>query len=339
MKLFLSSLANLFKGDMKRHNPAAAAPGAGKRLTRAEFLRIYESMPERARAQLFSSLDYAQKGRLLELLSLPPRAEPGLPESPPEWRAEDFLPEKDERKIERLRHVQDVKAVRAQFAALSRFTPAAVAAVVETETAALVAVVLLQLEQKFASQVLKAMPELMRGEIVKAMAAERRISGEALVALGKKIGKKLESLTVQEIEKNDGIRHINEILKLMGADEAQRITRQVQESDAQLAVQLETTRYAFEDLVALSARDFRALFSAIPDEQLWARALKATDQTQRKQLLGKLPVRRAGMIAGAMAEIRTTRLESIDKARNQILRTALTLAANHKISFAGNGLH
>jgi flagellar motor switch protein FliG len=72
---------------------------------------------------------------------------------------------------------------------------------------------------------------------------------------------------------------------------------------------------------------------------LWARALKATDQTLRKQLLSKLPVRRAGMIAGAMAEIRTTRLDSIEKARQQILKTALSLAAKHKISFAGKGIH
>lgn len=339
MKLFLSSLANIFKGDKKRHNTSTDLPDMGKQLTRADFMRIYDSMPERARAQLFASLDYAQKGRLLDMLAGPQPPAAPEPASEPDWQAEDFLPEKDERKIERLRHVREVKEVRAQFAEFARFSPAAVAEALGTETAALVAVVLLQLDHKFASRVLKALPELMRGEVVKAMASERRISGEALVALGKKIFQKIENMPEPESAKNDGIRHINEILKLMGADEAQRITRQVQESDADLADQLETTRYAFEDLVALSARDFRALFSEIPDEQLWARALKATDQMQRKQLLSKLPVKRAGMIAGAMSEIRTTRLESIDKARNQILKTALSLAAKHKISFAGNGLH
>jgi flagellar motor switch protein FliG len=339
MKLFLSSLAGIFKGDKKRHNTASDLPAMGKQLTRSEFMRIYEAMPERARAQLFASLDYEQKGRLLEMLSAPQLAEKPQPADEPQWRAEDFLPEKDERKIEKLRHVREVKEVRAQFAEFTRFSPAVVAEALREETPALVAVVLLQLDHKFASRVLKALPQLMRGEVVKAMASERRISGEALVALGKKIFKKIQSMPEPESSREDGIRHINEILKLMGADEAQRITRQVQESDAELANKLETTRYTFEDLVALSARDFRALFSAIPDEQVWARALKATDQMQRKQLLGKLPVKRAGMIAGAMAEIRTTRLESIDKARTQILKTALALAAKHKISFAGNGLH
>lgn len=81
---------------------------------------------------------------------------------------------------------------------------------------------------------------------------------------------------------------------------------------------------------------------------LWARALKAVDQSQRKSLLGKLPVKRAGLIAQAMNEIKTTRLDSIDKARNKILSNALRLAAANKISFAGfqgqrlggnNGLH
>ncbi len=339
MKLILSSLANLFKSDKKRHNTAPELPALGKKLTRSEFLRIYESMPERARAQLFASLDYAQRTRLLKLLAGSQGAAASERASEPDWQAEDFLPEKDERKVERLRHVREVKEVRAQFAEFARFSPAVVAEALATETAALVAVVLLQLDHKFASRVLKALPELMRGEVVKAMASERRISGEALVALGKKIFQKIESMPEPDAARNDGIRHINEILKLLGADEAQRITRQVQESDAELAEKLEATRYTFEDLVALSPRDFRALFSEIPDEQLWARALKATDQMQRKQLLGKLPVKRAGMIAGAMSEIRTTRLESIDKARNQILKTALALAAKHRISFADNGLN
>lgn len=339
MKLFLSSLASIFKGDKKRHNTSGGLHELGKNLSRAEFMRIYESMPERARAQLFASLDYAQKGRLLELLS----GSEALPNAGtadhPEWRAEDFLPEKDERKIEKLRHVREVREVRAEFAGFTRFSPVVVAEALKTETASLVAVVLLQFDQKFASSVLKALPELMRGAVVKAMAAERRISGEALVALGKKISQKIESMPEPAAARDDGIRHINEILKLMGAEEAQRITRQVQETDAALAERLETTRYTFEDLAEMSARDFRALFSAIPDEKLWARALKATNQMQRKRLLGKLPVRRAGMIAGAMSEMRTTRLESIDKARSQILKTALALAAKHKISFAGNGLH
>ncbi|GAB4423180.1 MAG: hypothetical protein OHK0011_02900 [Turneriella sp.] len=339
MKLFLSSLAGIFKGDKKRHNTEGDLPASGQGLTRAEFMRIYESLPERARAQLFASLNYEQRGRLLEMLSAPQPPNKSESASEPEWRAEDFLPEKDERKIEKLRHVREVRQVRAQFSHFARFSPAVVAEALATETPALVAVVLLQLDQKFASRVLKELPELMRGEVVKAMASERRISGEALIALGKKISEKIETMPEPEAARNDGIRHINEILKLMGADEAQRITRQVQESDADLADKLEATRYTFEDLAALSARDFRALFSAIPDEQLWARALKATDQMQRKQLLGKLPVKRAGLIAGAMSEIRTTRLESIDKARNQILRTALALAAKHKISFASNGLH
>lgn len=302
-------------------------------------MRIYDSMPESARAQLFASLDSAQKGRLLNMLAgtqQPAAPEPG---NEPDWNAEDFLPEKDERKIARLRHVRELKEMRAQFAELARFSPTVVAEILAAETVATVAVVLLQLEHKFASRVLKALPELKRGEVVKAMTAQRRISGEALVALGKKIFEKIKNMPDPEVAKKDGIKHINEILRLMGVDEAQRITRQVQESDAELAHELETRRYTFEDLLALSARDFRALFSEIPDERLWARALKATDQMQRKQLLSKLPVKRAGMIADAMSEIRTTRLDSIDKARNQILKTALVLAEKHKISFAGKDLH
>lgn len=346
MKLFLSSLANIFRGEKKRHNSEVDPTLAKGPLTREEFMRIYESMPERARAQLFSSLEYAQKARLLQLLTpdaeTKTNAEPQA--DPPQWLAEDYLPEKDERKIERLRHVREVREVRALFGGFAQYAPELVAEAMAAESTALIAVVLLQLEKRFASKVLKAMPELRRGEIVRAMAAERKISGEALVAVGKKIAARLAEMPDPELAKTDGIKHINDILKLLGADEAARITRAVEEEDSELAARLETTRYTFEDLAHLNARDFRMLFSSIPDEKLWARALKATDQLQRKQLLGKLPLKRAGMIAGAMAEIRTTRLDSIDKARGEIVRAALALAAKHKISFPGHqpggmGLH
>jgi flagellar motor switch protein FliG len=339
MKFILSSLSRLFQGDKKRHNNTDKPLTPGQKLSQAEFMRIYEAMPERARAQLYSSLTYKQKVRLLELLSAGNAPQKAEPADTSEWRAEDFLPVKDERKVAKLRHLREVKEVRAQFAGLNRFSPVSIAEALAEEAPALIAVVLLQLDHKFASQVLKALPELKRGEVVRAMATERRISSEALIALAKKIFEKLDSMPEPESAREDGIRHINEILKRMGVDEAQRITREVQQTDAELADKLEATRYSFEDLVTLSARDFRALFSTLPDETLWARALKATDQTLRKQLLSKLPVKRAGMIAGAMAEIRTTRLDSIEKARQQILKTALSLAAKHKISFAGKGIH
>ncbi len=338
MKLFLSSLANLFKGEKMRHN---SEPGAfsGRALNRADFIRIYDSMPEAARAQLFAGLDYKQKARLLELLTPPAAKTPAPQVNEPEWQAEDFLPEKDERKIARLRHVREVKQVRELFAQLGAYPARSLADVLEGESAAVAAVVLLQLPGKEASRVLSLVPDLRRGEVVRSMAAERQISSEALVAIGKKISERLQALPRAEEPRLDGVRHVNEILKLLGVEEADRITREVTLADASLGKTLEKNRYTFEDLVQLNAKDFRHLFSSLPDETLWARALKATDQGQRKALLSKLPVKRAGLIASAMAEIKTTRLDSIDKARREILGRALQLAARHEIRFAGNGLH
>ncbi len=340
MAFILSSLANLFKAKKKRHNPDGAAGKLNRPLSRSEFMSVYESMPEAARAQLFASLNYEQKARLLELLTPQNNNAPAKPAAVTEtWEAEDFLPEKDERKIARLRHVKEVRELKDLYAGFEKYPPAAVAEILSGESSAVAATVLLQLSQRFASQVIKNLPELSRGEIVRAMASERHIVSEALVALGKKIAALLAALPAEMPARIDGVKHVNEILKLMGVDEADRITREVYEHDEVLASTLEKSRYNFEDLVNLNARDFRTLFSSIPDETLWARALKAIDQGKRKSLLGKLPVKRAGMIASAMAEIKTTRLDSIDKARSKILSQALRLAAQHEIKFAGNGLH
>lgn len=340
MAFILASLANLLKGGKKRHNPVATNAKLNRPLTREEFMSVYESMPEGARAKLFASLSYEQKARLLDLLS-PEKKSPAAStaEADPEWSAEDYLPEKDERKIAKLRHVKEVKELKELYASLEKYPAAAMGDILSGESPAVAATVLLQLSQKYASQVIKCLPELSRGEIVRAMAAERHIVSEALVALGKKISALLAALPAEAPQKIDGVKHVNEILKLMGVAEADRITREVSEFDDALASKLEQSRYTFEDLIDLNARDFRTLFSSIPDEALWARALKAFDQGKRKSLLGKLPVKRAGLIASAMAEIQTTRLDSIDKARNKILTQALKLAAQHEISFAGNGLH
>lgn len=333
MAFFLSSLANLFSGGKKRHNTENIPASLDRPLTRAEFLSVYESMPESARAQLFSALDYQQKARLLELLT--PEAKPAVQSAgeEPSWQAEDFLPEKDERKIARLRQLKELRELKTLFAEIEHREPLAVAEVLAAETATIAAMALLQLSQKFASRVLRVMPELRRGEIVRSMATERHVSGEVLLALGKKISEKVAAIPMTQAEgRIDGVKHVNEILKLLGAEEADRITREVAEHDEQLASTLEKSRYTFEDLVHLNARDFRRLFSSMPDEQLWARALKAVEQSQRKSMLGKLPVKRAGLIAQAMSEIKTTRLDSIDKARSKILSNALRLAAAHEIS-------
>ena len=352
MAFFLSSLANLFSGGKKRHNTKNFPTSLDRPLTRAEFLSVYESMPEEARAKLFSSLGFQQKARLLELLTPEKKsAERSAVDDEPMWQAEDFLPEKDDQKIARLRQLRELRELKNLFTEIEQREPQAVAEVLSAESATIAAIALLQFNQKFASRVLRAMPELSRGEVVRAMATERHVGGEVLLALGRKISEKIAAIPTTLAEgRIDGVKHVNEILKLLGADEADRITRDVAEHDEQQARTLEKNRYSFEDLVHLNARDFRRLFSSMPDEQLWARALKAVDQSQRKSLLGKLPVKRAGIIAQAMSEIKTTRLDSIDKARNKILSNALRLAAANEISFAGyqpmgqgpvggNGLH
>lgn len=350
MAAFLSSLASLFSGKKKRHNTESFPTTLKQPLTREEFLSVYQSMPEGARAQLFASLGYEQKSRLLELLTPETKAVEQPAADEPAWLAEDFLPEKNDQKVARLRQLTELRELKTLFAEIELREPLAVAEVLAAESATIAAMALLQFSQKFASRVLRVMPELRRGDIVRSMATERHVSGEVLLALGKKLAEKIAAIPTTIAEgRVDGVKHVNEILKLLGADEADRITREVAEHDEQLANTLEKNRYTFEDLIHLNAKDFRRLFSSLPDEQLWARALKAFDQSQRKSLLGKLPVKRAGLIAQAMSEIKTTRLDSIDKARRKILSNALRLAAVNEISFAGyepmgegsgrNGLH
>jgi len=352
MKSIFTVFAKLFSSRSMRHNPAApwgseSVPqsfspnsiAAMKNVTRAEFLSIYQNMPERARTELFVSLDYRQKERLLKLIA--GGGERGKKQAGPaiEHTAEDFLPEHDERKILRLRQIREVRDLKDRFAAMEKSAPQAIADVLAKENPPLIAAVLLQFTQQFASRVLKALPNLMPSEVVRAMAAKRQVASEALVAVQQKMAARLIEIEGDAPQKIDGIKHVNEILKLLGAEDAERITREVKAVDTNLGQHIEKERYAFEDLTALNARDFRILFSALPDEQLWARALKAFDQGQRKALLGKLPLKRAGLIVTAMSEVQTTRLDSIDKARTRILSEALKLAARHEIKFANNGLH
>lgn len=350
MASVLSSLVSLFSRAKKRHNtdsqfshlsrPPHGAGLTGQQLTRAEFLSVYESMPEAARIKLFSSLNSAQKERLLELLSGGvKKTTAAAAADEPAWDAEDFLPEKDERKVARLRQLKEINDLKNVFASVEKYPAGHVAEILGAESVSIAAMVLLQFRHSFASQVLRALPELKRGEIVRAMATERQIVSEALAAVARQLSARLASMATEVVERVDGVKHVNEILKLLNVDEAERITREVRREDSTLAQALESNRYTFESLSELNARDFRILFSSIPDEQVWARALKAMDGGERKAMLGKLPIKRAGLIVSAMAEIQPTRLDGIDKARSKILAQALKLARAHEIRFAGNGLH
>jgi len=328
MAFGLKTLARWIDSRKKRHNTDAEI-ALSKPLSRAEFLRVYESMPDAARASLFTTLSEKQKQKLLSLLA--PEVAAHEEDLEPKWQAEDFLPEKDERKVERLRQVSEFAEIKSIFARIEKHAPEQLAEILSSESNSISAMMLLQLEKKYASQVLKALPELMRSEIVRAMATERRIVGEALVAAAKNISARLERSALDDVRRVDGVKHVSEILKLMGVSEANRITREVSSSDARLASKLEENRYQFEDIAELSAKDFRTLFSSIPDEELWARALKAFDQGRRKHMLSKLPLKRSGRIVQRMSEIKTTRLDSIDVARSKILTQAIGLAARHEI--------
>ena len=297
----------------------------------SDFLQIYNELDEKSKQQLLYTLKPDQKANFLRIMGGVATEKPPEPEIEKKIRAADFLPVDDEKRRKKLDNIEAQKELRQYLADIQLYPADMIAQTLLTESPVMVAVLLSQIDPKYASKVIRIFPKDIKLAVVNQLSIERRVNNDAFFALVRSLKTKTENLKNGFIEKPDGLKHIREILKRMNVDDETRLVDDLQKMDREVASDIVKHQYEIQDLVALDAKDLKTLFQKINDHELWALALRGVADGDRKQILSKLSLKSAGIIAESLVNKKSVQLASIDHARALILRKAFELSKSHEI--------
>ncbi|RME89215.1 MAG: hypothetical protein D6767_08795 [Candidatus Hydrogenedentota bacterium] len=208
-----------------------------------------------------------------------------------------------------------------EFTKLTEYKPETVASLLTDIMPQAAAAVLSKLPPAYAAKVLKELPDEFRVEVVKRISRGGKIAPEALKALLNTLQEKLEKLESDEpSEEIAGEEKLAEILAHMNTTAEENILSALKEEEPEMVDRIKEKLYQFEDLIRLNNRELRLLFETLPDNKLWATALKGAGIDLRRHILGAVSAGRSADIMEEMEFLGPLPLNEIEAARREIMK-------------------
>lgn len=225
-------------------------------------------------------------------------------------------------------------AVDEAMAPIAHADPEALAMLLSREQAQTVALVLGAMERSRASAVMRRLPENSRGAILARLATLESVSPEILREVAQELANELRASAVGGMRQFDGRGAAVELLRSAPVAQQQEAVQAIEREDPDLAAELRSRLFTFEDLVNLSDRDVQTFLREVDTGRL-ALALKGAPQSVRDKILKNMSTRGAQMLADEIAAMGPTKLAAVDEAQAELVKIAFSLAEQGRITLVG----
>lgn len=229
--------------------------------------------------------------------------------------------------IERL----DSAETTVKFKEFEEYPAATIAGVLQEELPQTAAVVLSHLSPKFAASVLSEMDSSFQAQTAGRIARLAKIHPTALEAMYYSLKKKLESMEKEPEDFISGEDKLSAILNYMDQDSEETILSSIRTHEPDMAERIREKMFIFEDLIQLSKTEIRKIFETIPDESIWAKALKGSGKDLSRHILGSVSLNRSSDISEEIKRLSPVRLIEIEENRRIIMRAVEELEASGDI--------
>lgn len=209
--------------------------------------------------------------------------------------------------------------------------PEALAMVLAREQPQTVALVLSSLEPDRAVAVMEHLPEANKPQIVRRMAVVESVAPEVLREVRAALTTELNALVAEGMRKVDGRKAALEILRRAPTAQQGQVLEWIGRDDPNLAAELKTKLFTFDDLSRLGDRDIQALLKEIDTAQLTT-ALKGSTEEVKDKFLRNMSSRAAQMLADDLQAMGPVRLQVVEEAQANICKVALELAEKGKLT-------
>lgn len=212
--------------------------------------------------------------------------------------------------------------------------PEALAMILSREQPQTVALVLGAMEPARAGLVLKLIPEAQRPQILRRLATLEAVAPEVLREVGSALATELRAAVSSGMRRFDGKGAAVELLRRTPAAQQSEAVQEIEKDDPELAAELRTKLFTFQDLVNLSDRDIQTFLREVDTGRL-AVALKGAATTVKDKILKNMSSRAAQMLSDDIAAMGPVKLADVELAQNELVKIAFTLAEQGRITVVG----
>jgi len=214
--------------------------------------------------------------------------------------------------------------------------PLAVSAVIKNEHPQIVAIVLSYLDGDHAAEVLQHLPSTSRSDVLMRIATLDGVTPEALNELNQILEKQFSSSTGEKSSGVGGVKVAADILNFMDNEAETTITEEITEQDAELAEEILSQMFVFNNLLDIDDRGMQTLLRDVQSEQLII-ALKGADDAIKEKIFGNMSSRAAEMMREDLEAKGPVKLKEVEDAQIEILTVATRLADAGDITIGGKG--
>jgi flagellar motor switch protein FliG len=217
---------------------------------------------------------------------------------------------------------------------VSQADPEALAMVLQREQPQTIALVLSSLDSSRAAGVMDRLTEKLRPEVLSRMATIESVAPEVLREVGQALSTELKALVAGGMRRVDGKATALEILRRTAPQQQGVVLAEIEKDNQQLAGELRSRLFTFNDLAHLADRDLQQLLREIDAQRLTV-ALKGSTADIRQKFLQNLSSRAAEMLSDDLAAMGPVKLSSVEAAQQEIAKTAQDLASQGRITIVG----
>jgi flagellar motor switch protein FliG len=208
--------------------------------------------------------------------------------------------------------------------------PEAVAALLVNEPPQLIAAILARLEPNAAAGILAALPLERQSSLIAHVSQMTELPAKVVEDVATALANELPTDDAATLISVDGVARAAEMLNAAGKEASTNILKCIEETNAEIAAEVRTAMFTFDDLARLDARAMRELLREVPSERL-TMSLKDARPEVLQAVYSGLSGRAAELIKDDLELLGKVRKADLDAARREIVEAALRLESDGRI--------
>jgi flagellar motor switch protein FliG len=210
----------------------------------------------------------------------------------------------------------------------------ALAMVLAREQPQTIALVLGSIDETRAGSILKLLPDSLRPQVLRRLATLEAVAPEVLKEVGEALQAELLSSAGGSSRRVDGRAAAVAMLRKVPAAQQTEVVGEIEKEDPELAAELRSKLFTFEDIGNLNDRDIQTFIREIDTSRL-AVALKGSSPTVAEKVLKNMSSRAAEMMRDEISAMGPLRLAAVEEAQGELVKVAFNLVEQGRITLVG----
>ncbi|MDH4198897.1 MAG: hypothetical protein OEV66_00810 [Spirochaetia bacterium] len=247
-------------------------------------------------------------------------------------QAADFL-EKTLGKERADKHISRVKerAIEIDLSEIEKYDPGNIAQIMAGEMPQTSSLILAAINPAYAAKILTSFNNAYRVSVARKIATMNKVSPEILRLAYQTVIDKVQKMESGRSHIIEGEKKLIEILNFMDQSVEDKILDNLDEEDPEMTARIKEKLRVFEDIIQLTTRELRKIFTVIPEHTVWAKALKGAGQNIISHVFASISMNRASDIMSEMNLIQKLPLKEIEGNRRIIMNVINKLEKEGKV--------